>query len=412
VKASMKTAKTLIGILAITAAFAATGWSQTCAPVTSGLVDWWPGDGNANDIAGTNNGTIPDPVNVTFDVGEVGQAFVFSGTSPGNNDTGNEVDFGANAGNFGTNNFTIDFWIKQPTNATGLYGILEKRAECNSQLAYLDIHCGPSPGSSLSSIGRMFWSCGGNGFAGFGSVFDTNKVINDGVFHHAAFVRNGVALEIYVDGVLDASNNASGIANIINSDVFRAGQTVCVGVDTSRPFVGELDELGLYDRALAPAEIYAIYQAGSEGKCKTPSITAQPQSVVVNAHNAALFSVTASGPLLSYQWSLNSTNIPGATASTLTVPSVVQTNLGTYSVAVTNAYGTATNSNATLSMYPFLVTPFDGLVTYWGQTNTLSVGAWGTGPLDYQWFNDGNAIDGATNSTLTLPNSQMPVFIQ
>ncbi|MGD0260559.1 MAG: hypothetical protein ABSD29_12135, partial [Verrucomicrobiota bacterium] len=33
---------------------AATG----CFPAPSGLVSWWPGDGNANDIASTNNGTL------------------------------------------------------------------------------------------------------------------------------------------------------------------------------------------------------------------------------------------------------------------------------------------------------------------------------------------------------------------
>ena len=29
-----------------------------CDPAPSGLVDWWPGEGNANDIVGTNNGTL------------------------------------------------------------------------------------------------------------------------------------------------------------------------------------------------------------------------------------------------------------------------------------------------------------------------------------------------------------------
>jgi hypothetical protein len=53
-------------------------------------------------------------------------------------------------------------------------------------------------------------------------------------------------------------------------------------------------------------------------------------------------------------------------------------------------------------MYPYLNTPFTGLVTYWGQTNTLSVGAWGSGALSYQWYFNGVAIYGATASTLPL----------
>ena len=143
------------------------------------------------------------------------------------------------------------------------------------------------------------------------------------------------------------------------------------------------------------------------GTITQPLITAQPQSLAVNAHDTTSFSVTALGaPVLSYQWSLNNSNISGATSNTLTISNVTQCDLGTYAVVVTNLFGTATSSNAVLSMYPFLVHPFDGLDTYWGYTNTLSVGAWGTGPLDYQWFDDGNAIDGATNQTLTLTGVQ------
>jgi hypothetical protein len=137
------------------------------------------------------------------------------------------------------------------------------------------------------------------------------------------------------------------------------------------------------------------------------SITAQPQSLLVSANTSASFSVTTTGtePLI-YQWSLDGTNLPGATSTILTIPNVVQTNLGTYSVLVTNVFGSLTSSNAALSMYPFLAAPFGGLDTYWGYTNTLSVTAWGTGPLSYQWFDNGVAITNATNSTLNFTGIQ------
>ena len=73
---------------------------------------------------------------------------------------------------------------------------------------------------------------------------------------------------------------------------------------------------------------------------------------------------------------------------------------------VSNSVGSVTSSNAVLSMYPFIAAPFPGLVTDWGYTNTLSVGAWGTGPLSYQWYDNGVAILNATNSTLTLTSIQ------
>jgi hypothetical protein len=85
---------------------------------------------------------------------------------------------------------------------------------------------------------------------------------------------------------------------------------------------------------------------------------------------------------------------------------VAQSNLGEYSVVVSNVAGLAISSNATLSMYPFLATPFGGVVTDWGYTNTLSVEAWGTGPLRFQWFDNGAAILGATNETLEFSSIQ------
>jgi len=137
------------------------------------------------------------------------------------------------------------------------------------------------------------------------------------------------------------------------------------------------------------------------------SITAQPQSLLVNAYDSASFSVmTIGAEPLSYQWLLDGTNIPGATNDILTIPSVVQTNLGTYSVLITNVFGSMASSNAILSMDPFLAVPFGGLDTYWGYTNILSVTAWGTGPLSYQWFDNGVAINNATNSTLSFTGIQ------
>jgi hypothetical protein len=57
-------------------------------------------------------------------------------------------------------------------------------------------------------------------------------------------------------------------------------------------------------------------------------------------------------------------------------------------------------------MYPYLEMPFSGDITYWGQTNTLTAGAWGSGNLAYQWYFNGAAISGATSSNLVLSGIQ------
>jgi hypothetical protein len=57
-------------------------------------------------------------------------------------------------------------------------------------------------------------------------------------------------------------------------------------------------------------------------------------------------------------------------------------------------------------MYPNIHIPFSGAITYWGKDATFSVQAWGTGPLSYQWFQNGVALQNATNQTLTLTSIQ------
>ena len=137
------------------------------------------------------------------------------------------------------------------------------------------------------------------------------------------------------------------------------------------------------------------------------TVTNQPQSLFAHAHDAASFTVGATGTVpLSYQWSLNGTNIPGATASILTLADVAQRDLGAYVVVVTNAFGSVTSSNAMLFMYPFIAIPFSGAVTYWGKPATFDLQAWGTSPLTYQWFKDGDKLLNATNSYLLFTSMQ------
>lgn len=141
-----------------------------------------------------------------------------------------------------------------------------------------------------------------------------------------------------------------------------------------------------------------------------PQITNQPAPVVLNAYGTASFSVGVNSIYdtmpLTYQWSLNGTNIAGATQTTLTVSNVTQGALGTYSVQVSDLVESVASSGAELGMYPYLVTTFPGAVEFWGQSPSFTVQAWGTGPLDYQWYFNGAAITGATNQTLSFNGIQ------
>jgi hypothetical protein len=88
-----------------------------------------------------------------------------------------------------------------------------------------------------------------------------------------------------------------------------------------------------------------------------PSITTQPQNQSVLVASNAIFSVVASGQSpLNYQWSFKGTNLTngvhfnGATNITLTVSNVVASDAGNYRVIVSNSHGSATSSNALLTV--------------------------------------------------------------
>jgi hypothetical protein len=86
----------------------------------------------------------------------------------------------------------------------------------------------------------------------------------------------------------------------------------------------------------------------------TPAIVSPPQSQSVMSGANATFFVTATGALpLSYQWFFNTNTIlANATNYTLTLTNIQTSNMGSYSVIVTNALGSVTSVAATLNVIP------------------------------------------------------------
>jgi len=149
------------------------------------------------------------------------------------------------------------------------------------------------------------------------------------------------------------------------------------------------------------------------GAFQPPLLSQQPvnQTIVCGTTNV-IFSVVVTGSLpFEYQWFFNNTNftntnVLGTTTSTLMIPKASLQDLGQYSVVITNIAGSATSSNATLTMYPFLATPFAGTTVLWGQNANLSVNPAGTGPFAFQWLENGMPLSGATNQTYILSSIQ------
>ncbi len=221
-----------------------------CVARPAGLVSWWKGQANAQDTLGSHNGTITG--NVTFANAEVGQGFVFDGTALINvgSVTGTTLDIAAS-------DFTLEFWLKTSSDLSSGLGELIAGDAGLGQAQGFRVLYQPTVNHQLRF--RIADSSSA-------SVVDTPP-INDGMWHHYAFVRSGGNLIAYVDGVSSATTPTT-ITDITSTAEFQiGGRTPGASTAPDSFFDGSLDELSFYSRALSATEISGIFAAGVNGKC-------------------------------------------------------------------------------------------------------------------------------------------------
>lgn len=247
------------------------GFGLSCfgqAPITNGLVARWTGDGNAKDSAGHDDGKISG--GLSYVEGQTGQAFQFNGTDAA-------IDFGPNAGNFGTRDFTVAYWMKS-SSAKHVECFLAKRSTCDGAAVFREINVGGRP----TSPGCVELVMANGGFQSATGLV-ASRPLNDGVWHHLAWVRQstssgGTAFLLYVDGIFDNSTNYfvdgrrdTGANAIMTTDLDSArplvmGKNVCQCCDGRLPYSGAAAELQLFSHALSADEILAIYKAAKPAK--------------------------------------------------------------------------------------------------------------------------------------------------
>src|SRR6185436_13240061 len=112
------------------------------------------------------------------------------------------------------------------------------------------------------------------GFRSDGSLFFSKNNVNDvgsagtitdTAWHHVAVTKNGSTVVFYLDGVAEPA--------ITYNTTFTFTTDLRIGAVNSAAeasFLGMIDELSIYNRALSTNEIQAVYAAGSGGKCPPP----------------------------------------------------------------------------------------------------------------------------------------------
>ena len=361
------------------------GPGTNCVSAPAGLIGWWPGEGNANDVIGGNNGTMVNGVN--FAPGEVGQAFSFNGASQYVSiDTTNSL---AGA-------FTLEFWI-MPMNLGGTLGVIGSR--------------GPSDGSyDMQLSGGSIHGDIGNGSSWIATSADAAYTFSVGNWYHVASVVTQTNYALYVNGVVVGSGSYGYNTPLL----FDANHLLAIGYlgNYGEYMNGLMDEVSVYNRALSFDEIAGIYLAGSYGKCQSvpPAILTQPQSQAALLGSNVTFSVSAVGQQpLYYFWQKNGAklaeggNIAGSTNASLVVSNISSSDVGIYTIVVSNAFGVATSTGAVLTVT---------VVQNFGFETPSLGGGYQYNPTGAAWtFLNGSGISG-NGSGFTSGNPNAPEGVQ
>lgn len=222
----------------------------TCATV-AGLVSWWRGDGNGLDSAGGNNGVVLE--DLSFGLGRVGQGFLAltSGASlriPASS----TVDVGAGEG------LTIEAWIN-PANPA----LRSPIAEWNDGSGSWGVHFWVAPDAPGQLYANIVTSRGA-----WRQISTAAGLIESNVFQHVALTYDKASgrAALYKNGQIVAESILGSFTPLTSYDLYLGWRASGPPGDTGT-FLGVLDEVSLYNRALGTNEIAAIYNAGSFGKC-------------------------------------------------------------------------------------------------------------------------------------------------
>jgi hypothetical protein len=139
-------------------------------------------------------------------------------------------------GLFYTNNFTVEAWFNTTSNAANM-PIVSKRPICGAS---------------------VFWNLvvgGGHVYCEIYTATQSSSVTspltyNDGLWHHAAFTREGAITLLYVDGILVGSSNVPPVININDSVT-----NVQIGKSPCGYFNGMIDEVRIWNEARTTVQL-------------------------------------------------------------------------------------------------------------------------------------------------------------
>jgi len=243
---------------------------------TSGLVGYWPFNGNANDQSGnSNNGTVISGLLSNDRFGNANSSYYLNG----------QTDYITvpSVNSMLPNRLTLSAWVKIPSNYTGNNGI------------------GPIIRSRL--FGYILWFDLSNGSiihilhhnSSATTTTNTPSNINDNQWHQIVGTFDGTNNRLYLDGQLISTDITSSQSNLY----YVSDGPVTFGRDGNNPssftsmYQGWIDDIGIWNRALTPSEVQLLYTG-----CSTSAPTGSTLQTLCSGSTVA--NLTATGTNI--QW--------------------------------------------------------------------------------------------------------------
>ena len=214
-------------------------------PVTAGRISWWPGEDSAEDIVGPNSATSFG--NAGYASGLVSRAFDLDGIN-------GYLQVPSPLGlPLGSQSRTLMLWFKTPRDlvANTDSALAQYGSPVNEQMFGL-ITSGNAPG-------KLYFFGYNRDLAG------TNQLIKN-VWYHAAATYDGTTVTLYLNGQPEGSRAVT-LNTVLNPDGLTIGYR-----PGGAKWEGQLDEVMLFNRALAPNEVAAIYAAGTNSIVPPPTL--------------------------------------------------------------------------------------------------------------------------------------------
>jgi hypothetical protein len=259
--------------------------SLICAqPPTTTMVAWYPFDEltgpTATNLATGNPGAHqnnPTPVSAMVANGLAFDGFDDYVESPSTiatnfgpagppNSTGCAGPYSSCSGSF-----SIETWIRiDPSAPLGVMVIVDKRVSSGGKPLGYSFFVRRDGGGDRIGL-QLGDALGPAGYTNYVSP-PTVPALADGNWHHVGVTverQNASGIVWFYDGSPMGGNNNPTLrsGSLVNNSPLRIGTRTAFSPLTGW-LDGELDELEIFNRALVPSEILAIFNAGTAGKCK------------------------------------------------------------------------------------------------------------------------------------------------